>query len=142
MDFAHIPKSIKFTSEGFGADSEILVDASRKGLKFSEEKVTVLYDTGGKTSTKNPVRHTGDVIYSLIEIVAIRQPLRYLGIPGLILLIIGIIYSIVVISIFNETRYFSIPSTLISLGAILIGIMLVLMTAVLFSISRAIRKQL
>ena len=135
-------QSIKFTSDGFGADSEILVDASRKGLKFSEEKVTVLYDTGGKTSTKNPVRHTGDVIYSLIEIVAIRQPLRYLGIPGLILLIIGIIYSIVVISIFNETRYFSIPSTLISLGAILIGMMLVLMSAVLFSISRAIRKQL
>ena len=135
-------QSIKFTSDGFGADSEILVDASRKGLKFSEEKVTVLYDTGGKTSTKNPVRHTGDVIYSIIEIIAIRQPLRYLGIPGLILLIIGIIYSIVVISIFNETRYFSIPSTLISLGAILIGIMLVLMSAVLFSISRAIRKQL
>ena len=135
-------QSIKFTSDGFGADSEILVDASKKGLKFSEEKVTVLYDIGGKTSTKNPVSHAGDVIYSLIEIVAIRQPLRYLGIPGLILLIIGIIYSIVVISIFNESRYFSIPSTLISLGAVIMGIMLLLMSAVLFSISRAIRKQL
>ena len=82
------------------------------------------------------------MIYSIVEIVTIKKTLRYSGITGLILLIIGIIYSNVGIAIFNETRYFSIPSTLISLGAILIGIMLVLMSAVLFSISRAIRKQL
>ena len=135
-------QTIKFSTEGFGVDSEILIDASKKGLKISEKKVTVLYDIEGETSTKNPVSHVGDVIYSLIELVAIRQPLRYLGIPGMILMIIGIIYSVVVIAIFNDTRYFSIPSTLLALGSVITGIMLLLMSAVLFSISRATRRQL
>jgi len=133
-------QKIKFVNDGFGVDAEIVLDASNKGLKISEEKVKVIYNTGEKTSTKNPISHTSDVLSSLIELVAIRKPLRYLGIPGLILLVIGIVYSSVVIVIFNETRYFSIPSTLVSLGTLVIGLMLVLMSAVLFSISRAMRK--
>jgi len=133
-------KKLNFFNDGFGVDSEIILDASNKGLKISEEKVKVIYNTGEKTSTKNPLSHTTGVLSSLIELVAIRKPLRYLGIPGLILLVIGIVYSSVVIVIFNETRYFSIPSTLVSLGTLVIGLMLVLMSAVLFSISRATRK--
>jgi len=133
-------KSIKFSTDGFGADSEILVDAAQKGLKISEEKVTVIYNTGSKTSTKNPLSHSVDVIYSLIELVAIKQPLTYLGIPGVVLLFFGVIYSVVVIAIFNDTRYFSIPSTLLALGALVTGLLLLLMSAVLFSISRATRK--
>jgi len=133
--------SIKITTDGFGADSDILIDASRKGLRISEEKVTVLYNIGTKTSTKNPATHVGDVVYSIVEKVAIRQPLRYLGIPGLICIIIGIIFTIIVVTIFNDTRYFSVPSTLIALGSLVMGILLLLMSAVLFSLSRAIQRQ-
>ncbi len=132
---------IKFTTDGFGADSEILIDASRKELRISEEKITVIYNTGGKTSTKNPISHSSSVISTLIELIAIRQPLRYLGVPGVILLVIGIVYSIVVITIFNDTRYFSIPSTLIALGSVMIGIILLLMSVVLFSINRVIKRE-
>lgn len=135
-------ESIKFTTNGFGADSEILIDASHKGLKISEEKVTVIYDTGGKTSTKHPVTHGTDVLGSLIETIALQHPLKYLGIPGIVLLAIGITYSIVVIAIFNDTRYFSIPSTFIALGSLLTGLLLVLMSVVLFSISRSIKKNM
>jgi len=133
-------ESIQFVTDGFGADSEILVDASRKGLKIAEEKVTVLYNTGVKTSTKNPISHSSDVIGSLIELVALRHPLKYLGIPGFILLIIGTVYSVVVISIFNDTRYFSIPSTFVALGSLIVGLMLLLMSVVLFSIVRATKS--
>jgi glycosyltransferase involved in cell wall biosynthesis len=133
---------IKFTADGFGADSEILIDAARKELRISEEKVTVIYNTGGKTSTMNPVSHTSSVISTLIELIAIRQPLKYLGIPGVILMIIGIAYSIVVITIFNNTRYFSVPSTLVALGSLMIGIILLLMSVVLFSINRAIKREI
>ncbi len=127
-------------TDGFGVDSEILIDASKKGLKITEEKITVLYDTGGKTSTKNPVSHSTGVVVSLVELVSMKRPLRYLGIPGLILILIGIIYSVTVISIFNETRYFSIPSTLLALGSLIIGIMLLMMSVVLYSIMRAVKR--
>ncbi|OLE41216.1 MAG: glycosyl transferase [Thaumarchaeota archaeon 13_1_20CM_2_39_20] len=131
---------ITFESDQFGVDAEILMDASRKGLRIVQEKVTVLYDTGEKTSTKNHVSHSADVVNSLLEQVVLRRPLRYLGLPGVSLTIVGIAFSIVVISLFNQTRYFSIPWTLVSMGAVLIGILLILMSIVLFSIGRALRK--
>lgn len=129
-------EKIQFKTDGFGADSEILVDAAKKRLKISEEKATVIYNTGERTSTKNPISHTGEVIVSLIELIAIRSPLKALGIPGIILVFIGIYFSTITITLFNETRYFSIPNTLISLGTIIIGLMLVLMSVLLFSISK------
>jgi glycosyltransferase involved in cell wall biosynthesis len=130
-------EQIEFITNGFGADSEILVSASKKGLKISERKVTVLYDTGNKTSTKNPVSHTTGVISSLIELIALQKPLRYLGIPGIVLMIVGVIYSGVVIAIFNETRFFSVPSTLVALGSLMVGLILLLTSLVLFVIIRS-----
>jgi len=128
-------EKITFSSNGFGVDSEILIDAVNKGLKITEQYVTVLYNTGEKTSTKNPVSHSMGVIASIIELIAINHPLKYLGIPGFILLIVGIFYSVIVMAMFNDTRYFSIPSTLLALGSLVLGLMLLLMSVVLYSIS-------
>ena len=127
--------SINITTNGFGVDSEILVDASKKGLKIVEEKVTVIYNTGNSTSTKSPISHSTEVIVSLLEIIAINHPLRYLGLPGIGFITIGVIFGIFVLITFNEIRYFSIPFTLVSMATIMIGIILLLMSVVLFSIS-------
>ena len=135
-------EKIIFSSNGFGVDSEIIIDAVNKGLKITEEQVSVLYNTGEKTSTKNPVSHSMAVMASIIELIAINHPLKYLGIPGFILLIIGIIYSVVVMAIFNDTRYFSIPSTLLALGCLVLGLMLLLMSVVLYSISHQSKHQM
>jgi glycosyltransferase involved in cell wall biosynthesis len=133
-------KKISFSTNGFGVDSEILIDSINKDLKVTEEYVTVIYNTGEKTSTKNPVSHSMEVIASIIELVAINHPLKYLGMPGLILLVIGIIYSVIVMAIFNETRYFSIPSTLLALGSLVLGLMLLLMSVVLYSITNQTKR--
>jgi len=133
-------KTISVYSSGFGIDSEILIDAVKKNLKITEQPVTVLYDTGFKTSTKDPISHSTGVLASLLQLVAINHPLRYLGIPGFILFIVGIIFSIIVITIFNEDRYFSIPSTLVAVGSLVIGLMLILMSVVLFSISQMSKR--
>ena len=132
--------TISFKTDGFGADSEILIDASHKGLKILEEKVTVLYNTGGKTSTKHPVSHSAGVVTSLIELIAVQKPLTFLGIPGFALFVFGIIYSGIVIAMFNEIRYFSVPSTLVALGSLLTGLLLLLMSIVLYSIGRIDKK--
>ena len=135
-------EKISFSTNGFGVDSEILIDAVNKDLKITEKNVTVLYNTGNKTSTKNPVSHSMGVVASIIELIAINHPLKYLGVPGIILLIIGIAFSVVVMGIFNDTRYFSIPSTLLALGSSVIGLMLLLMSVVLYSISHQSRRNL
>jgi len=131
---------IKFFSDGFAADSEILVSASKQELKILEEKVTVKYDTGSKTSTRNPVTHSTDVIAKLIELIAVKSPLKFLGIPGTILVIIGLVYSGIVISIFNESGYFSIPSSLIALGSFVIGLVMMLAAVMLVAINILMRR--
>ena len=135
-------EKLSFSSNGFGVDSEILIDAVNKNLKITEKYVTVIYNTGEKTSTKNPISHSVGVLASIIELIAINHPLRYLGIPGLIFLVIGIAYSIIAITLFNDTRYFSIPSTLLALGSLVIGLMLLLMSVVLYSISHQSRRNI
>ena len=129
-------QSIDFSTNGFGVDSEILIDAADKGLKITETDVTVLYNTGLKTSSQDPVTHTMGVVASLLESIAIHHPLKYLGIPGIILLLIGFGFTTYAISIFNETGNFPLPSILITMSSLILGLILLLMSVVLYSISR------
>jgi len=131
---------IKFYSDGFASDSEILVSASENGLQISEEKINVKYDTGTKTSTSNPLSHSTDVITKLIELIAVKSPLKLLGIPGIALFLFGLFYSGVVISIFNQTGYFSVPSTLVALGSVVTGLLFILTAIILFTINVSRRK--
>ena len=133
--------TINFKKNGFVADSEILIDASTKDLIISEQHVTVLYDTGTRTSTQNPVLHGGSVLISLLEMVLMKRPLSYLGIPGSIMSIFGIITSSFTLISFNETGYFSIPLTLLSIVMFTVGIMLVLVSGILFSFNRTSKSQ-
>ena len=128
-------QSIDFSTNGFGVDSEILIDAVDKGLRITETKVTVLYDTGLKTSTKDPISHSMSVIASLLESIAIHHPLKYLGIPGIILLLIGLGFTTYSISNFNETGNFSLPPILTAMSSLITGLILLLMSVVLYSIS-------
>ncbi len=128
-------KKIEFTTDGFGADSEILISASKHGMKILEDKVTVIYNTGGRTSTKNPISHTSEVVISIVEQIAMKHPLKYLGIPGIGLIITSIIFGMNLLTVFNETRYFSIPITFVVLGSLIMGSMLILMSVLLYSIT-------
>ena len=132
---------IDFKMKGFGADAEILIDATKKGFRLSEEKITVIYDTGAKTSTKNPISHTGEVISSLLEITAIRSPLKFIGIPGIVLIIAGLYFTIDVAVTFTEIGYFSIPFTLIGATCLGLGSILFLMSILLFSVSKRSLKK-
>ena len=134
-------EKINFTNNGFVADSEILIDASTKDLTISEQHVTVLYNTGTRTSTQNPIRHGSSVLISLLEMVLMKRPLTFLGIPGLIMSLIGIITSGLTLISFNETGYFSIPLTLLSIVLFTVGIMLVLVSGILFSFNRTSKSQ-
>lgn len=131
---------IEFKIDGFGADAEILVSASKTNLKITERKITVLYNTGNKTSTKNPMSHFTEVVVSLVELVALKRPLTILGLPGIILLILGLFFATFVVGIFNDTRYFSIPYTLLSFGTIITGLLMLMMSILLFAVGKTTHK--
>ena len=73
--------------------------------------------------------------------VLMKRPLSYLGIPGSIMSIFGIITSSLTLISFNETGYFSIPLTLLSIVLFTVGVMLVLVSGILFSFNRTSKSQ-
>ena len=137
----HAIEKIHFRNDGFAADSEILIDASEKNLTISEHNVSVLYNTGNRTSTQNPIRQGSSVLIYLLELVLMKRPLTFLGIPGLIMLVVGITASSITMTVFNETRYFSIPVTLVAMVFLTVGTMLILVSGILFAINRSNKNQ-
>ena len=134
-------EKLDFHIKGFGADVEILIDAAKKGFNISEQKVTVIYNTGSQTSTKNPISHTGEVMSTILEKIAIKSPLKYLGIPGIITIIFGIYFAVDVFMTYDNTGYFSIPFTLIGATCLVIGLILFLMAIMLFSVSKRSKNE-
>jgi glycosyltransferase involved in cell wall biosynthesis len=129
-------EKLDFKIKGFGADVEILIEAAKKGLRISEQKVTVIYNTGSDTSTKNPISHTGEVMSTILEKIAIKSPLKYFGIPGIVTMALGIYFALSTFMTYNDTGYFSMPFTLIGATFLVVGLILFLMATMLFSVAK------
>ena len=68
---------------------------------------------------------------TLLKIAIERRPLLYFGTSGIILVAIAAIVAAEMLVLFNESRYFSIPLAIITLGFGLIGLLLLLISFVL-----------
>lgn len=79
---------INLGDEGMGVGSEILIRAAEVKLGIVEVPIKTRYDIPD-TSSKNPVVHGVEVLGAIVLISSQRQPLIYLGIPGIALLFLG-----------------------------------------------------
>lgn len=126
-------EEIEVKDAGIGVESEMIIDAQRKGLRVMEVPVQQIY--GGSDSTYTSARHgtyvAGTVLRSLVE----RSPLKYLGITGVILILASTVPAWDLLSIYNKTRYWSIPLTIVTEGLVFIGIILLMTAFLLYSIN-------
>jgi len=127
------------SENGMGISNEILIKASKLGMKILEVPIEVLYD--GDTSTHNPVSHGVSVILSTLKFISIDHPLKFYGTPGIIFLIVGIIFMIATLQIFSETRQILLSTAIISVGTIVVGTMLVMSSIILYSIVNILKEQ-
>jgi len=65
-----------------------------------------------------------------------KRPLLFFGLGGLIMIIVAMITATDILLIFNSTRYFSIPLSLIVLGLMLLGFLLVFLSFILYGLNR------
>jgi glycosyltransferase involved in cell wall biosynthesis len=96
-------EAIRPSEMGMGVDSEILMDASKQGLRLVEVPITVRYGIG-KTSTHNPIYHTMDVLISAVKLVSIRHPLLFYGMPGLGISLVGLYFVVHAFLLFTEQQ--------------------------------------
>ena len=126
------------SESGMGVSTEILIKASSKNFRISEVPIKILYD--GKTSTHNPIAHGSSVIISTIKYTSIERPLTFYGIPSVIFLSIGIIFSYMAIQYYVELGRLSTNLTIVGVSAVLIGIVLLITATLLFSLVSIVRE--
>ena len=126
------------SESGMGVSTEILIKASSKNFRISEVPIKILYE--GKTSTHNPITHGSSVIISTIKYTSIERPLTFYGIPSVIFLFIGIIFSYMAIQYYVELGRLSTNLTIVGVSAVLIGIVLLITATLLFSLVSIVRE--
>tara|TARA_Y100000590_G_scaffold78565_1_gene87347 strand:+ start:3998 stop:4903 length:906 start_codon:yes stop_codon:yes gene_type:complete len=129
---------ISLTEKGMGISTEILIKASAKGMKIAEVPIKILYE--GETSTHNPVSHGTSVVLSTVKFTSIEHPLKFYGIPGVIISSIGLFFIIWTLQEFAEFGSFSPILALIAIGSFLAGLVLLIAAILLHSLISVIRE--
>ena len=124
---------------GMGISTEILIKSSSKGLRIMEVPVTILYS--GDTSTHNPVSHGTSVLLSTIKFTSIEHPLKFYGIPSVIFLIIGGIFTTLAIQYYIDVGRLNSNLTLIGGSTVLLGIILLICAILLYSLVSVVREK-
>ena len=123
---------------GMGISTEILIKASSKKFRISEVPIKIFYN--GETSTHNPITHGSSVIISTIKYTSLQHPLTFYGIPSVIFLLIGGIFSYLAIQYYVEIGRLSTNLTVVSATLVLIGIVLLITAILLFSLVSVVRE--
>jgi glycosyltransferase involved in cell wall biosynthesis len=130
---------ISLSEIGMGISTEILIKASSEGLRITEVPITILYS--GNTSTHNPVSHGTSVLFSTIKFTSIEHPLKFYGIPSVIFLTIGMIFTSLAVQYYVDVGRLNTDLTLIGAGTILVGIILLISAILLYSLVSVVREK-
>jgi len=130
--------SIHPTEENMSVSTEILFKISNKGLSLAEVPITVSYD--GDTSEHNPISHGVSVLANTIKYVSIKHPLQFYGIPGIILVTLGIILGGLFLNGYLNNQVILYGMMVGSVVLFLLGSILSVTAIILFSMVNLIRN--
>ena len=131
-------ENIVLTEKGMGISTEILIKSSEKKFRITEIPIKIIYE--GDTSTHNPVSHGTSVLISTIKYTSIQHPLKFYGIPSLILIGIGVIFTYFSVDYYTEIGRLNTNLTLISAGTLLLGSILFISAILLYSLITVVRE--
>ncbi len=115
-------RKLNFSQNGMAVESQTLIDAVGMGLRIAEVPISVTYR--GIAAKRNPASHLSEVFDYILTKTIADSPILYLGIPGLIALIAGLIAGFRVLSIFVETHAIAVGTGLISVALLVIGMIM------------------
>ena len=130
---ASILKNIIPDVNGMEASIEILNKALERNYKIVEVPVPFKYK-GLETSTLNPLVHGYNIISEILKSRIIRKPLTYLGIPGLVFIVTGLMSGLWVIKRYAEVRQLATGTAIITAILLISGLLLILTAIHIFTI--------
>jgi len=126
--------ALEAVEKGMGVSLGVLKEISKAKLRIKEVPIVVSY-SGAKPS-KNPLLHFSELILTILRMILEEKPLLYLGVPGSLMMIVSFYFGWWAMELYTSTKYFSIPMALISIGFAVIGILLIITSFQLYSISK------
>ena len=135
----NVVSKLNVSDIGMGISTEILIKSSAHGFRIAEVPITVLYD--GDTSTHNPVSHGTSVLFSTLKYTSIEHPLKFYGIPSVIFCILGLSFTFLSVQYFSEIGRINPNLTLIAVGTILVGVILLITSILLYSLVSVVREK-
>ena len=124
---------------GMGISTEILIKASARNFRISEVPIKIIYK--GNTSTHNPISHGSSVLFSTIKYTSIEHPLKFYGIPSVILFAIGLFLTYYSVEYYAELGRLNTNLTLVSAGIILTAVVLAVTGILLYSLISVVREK-
>jgi len=131
-------QNISLTDSGMGISTEILIKSHQNKFRIGEVPIQILY--GENTSTHNPVSHGTSVLLSTIKYTSIQHPLKFYGIPGIIFLLVGLLFFLWTLQIYAEETRIVTNIALIGLGSIILGAILMISAILLYSLVSVVRE--
>jgi len=131
-------EKLNLSEKGMGISTEILIKSNKYGFRIGEVPISISYE--GDTSTQNPVSHGTSVLFSTIKYTSIEHPLQFYGIPSVVFLILGGVFTYSAVQYYAEIGRLNTNLTIIGAGTFLVGIILLVTAILLYSLISIARE--
>lgn len=132
-------RGLKLTQRGMAVSAEIITRASALGLAIDEVPISISYN--GDSSTLNPVSHGLGVLTEVIFMVTDRRPLLIFGIGGLICFILGLVFGIQAIVLYQTSGQVGVGHSFLTALFLIVSVLLLSTGAILSAVARRERPR-
>ncbi|NJK78798.1 MAG: glycosyltransferase family 2 protein [Chloroflexaceae bacterium] len=131
--------AITFSSSGFSVESEMQYLARDYNLRVIEVPITILYHEKPK---RHVVAHGMKVLNGMLQLIGQYRPLLFFGVPGLLVLVVGLLWGLWVVDIYSRTLQLATGYALISAILVIVGTLSLFTGIMLHSIRAMILEAL
>ena len=131
-------EALHLTEDGMSVSSEIQFAISKSGLRVAEVPINVSYLEKAK---RNPVGHGVGVLSRVVVLISLRQPLLFLGAPGLVLMAGGLFLGVRVLLRYNEFRELAVGNAFGAVLLILVGLLTMFTALMLQAMKELMRTE-
>ena len=111
---------LDFSGKGMAVESQTLIDAAKAGLAIVGVPVSTTY--AGVKRKRSGLSQFSEVLDYLLSRTVVESPLLYLGVPGVVAVLVGVGAGVIVVNTFLRTHLIATGTALISAILIVTGV--------------------
>jgi glycosyltransferase involved in cell wall biosynthesis len=130
---------MRFNGRGFSLEPATQFEAKARGWKVVEVPIHVHYQEPMK---RNPVWHGMAQIDAILRLISEHRPLLFFGVPGLFMLLAGLMLGLQVVRIYEVSQQLAIGYSLITVLLVIVGVLAAFVGVMLHAIREIVSQAL